>query len=227
MRTLNAKGWAVVGATFAATFFAGMVVAPHPELEPTQVEPSTVEREPIPITIRTPHYVSRPGRVQKRALERTLLGHTGRDATKLDRSFLGYELWIIVSDGEVEMEDDFPFCKFDAPIIERDYSGLPNSDGAYPEHLLGYRTYCGPRRYYTHGDCMRDAFDIGGDLLASGHRISRGYYNDQRQWIPYDRARFECREVVLDEYPVADAEWRDERKLAAARKPPPNPFHPL
>lgn len=193
--------------------------APAPQAPQTvAVEPA---QKPIPITLNWPRGFFRSDLSYKMPVEEnTPLGHTRWDVTKV-APYIGFELWMIISDGRVEKAKDFPYCDNDTPIIEADWSAPPQDDGCGgcegpPTNLLGYRSYCGPRRYYDLESCKQDSLGVSGEFLFGDQE--RGYYDDQNRWHHYDRVRVECRAVKLDEYPVSDFEFRDAKALAAARR---------
>lgn len=177
--------------------------------------------KPIPITLQWPRGFFRQDLSYRPTVkEDTPLGHTRWEATKV-APYIGFELWMVISDGKVKKEKDWPYCNYDVPIIEADWSAPPQEDGCGgcegpPSNLIGYRSYCGPRRYYDLQSCKRDMLGVSGEFLYGDQE--RGYYDDQERWRYYDQVRVECRPVKLDEYPVSDFEFRDAKALAAARK---------
>jgi hypothetical protein len=223
LKKLKRDDWQFVLQTFTPVLLGAMLVSmgqcsqtASPEIAPVATAPKTAE--PIPVVLRWPRSYSVGGLSSNSpVIPGTPLGQRA-EAVKLDRPFTGYELWVILGDGKKERADNHPYCYQDIPIIEYHWELKTEDDGeGPPTTVLGYRDRCGPRQYYSWDDCMSDAFTVGGEWLFNPNH-GRGYYDDRDRWHHYDRARFECRAVTLDEYPVNDIERRDARALAAARR---------
>lgn len=224
---LTRNDWQFTLQIFLPVLLALMVISagqcsqqhPAPEQVVAAIE-ADAKPAPIPVKLQWPTSYFRIGDHEANPAsplqEGTPLGHiTSHERPKSGRTIKVWNLWVLISDGKGHDEArEINYCRDAVPIIENDWDAGAQDDGCDGcegplTNLLGYRDYCGPFGYYEKDDCTRSAFEIGGDWLVTKFPHIMG--DDNETVIRRDRAEFQCRATLTDEYPINEVEERSWR----------------